>query len=73
MSDVDDAIEAAAESGDDAISGPSYAARATSSGVFSTNDPEEIDCPTCEGIGFIGPKRSPAPPRPVYDLPDLPF
>lgn len=22
-------------------------------GQYSTNDPEEIDCPTCSGVGFV--------------------
>lgn len=31
-------------------------------GVYSTVDPEEIDCPTCKGVGFVKPRK----PAPVY-------
>lgn len=31
-------------------------------GVYSTIDPEEIDCPRCNGVGFVKPRRfEPAP------------
>jgi len=50
-----------------------YAAgRAT--GVYSTNDPEEIDCPTCGGVGFAAPKRiTPKRLPEVYDASKEPF
>ena len=31
-------------------------------GIYSTTDPEEIDCPTCKGVGFVAPAK-PEPPR----------
>lgn len=44
-------------------------------GYSSTNDPEEIECPDCHGVGFLKP-RPPAPPVQSFSVDldeDLPF
>lgn len=44
-------------------------------GVYSTNDEEEVECPECRGVGFLKP-RPPAPPVqfvPVNLDEELPF
>lgn len=47
-------------------------------GVYGTNDPEEIDCPQCMGVGFVNTRPRPpverasaSAPAPLND--DLPF
>lgn len=43
-------------------------------GVYSTIDPEEIDCPTCKGVGFVAPpKPLPTPYLPPEREDGMPF
>lgn len=41
-------------------------------GQYSTNDPEEMTCPLCEGVGFAMPQAKDLPPR-LADLSEEPF
>lgn len=41
-------------------------------GQYSTNDPEEISCPRCGGVGFVAPKGIEKLPE-LYEVSEEPF
>lgn len=41
-------------------------------GVYSTNDPEEISCPRCGGVGFCPPEGIEKLPE-LYEVSEEPF
>jgi DnaJ-class molecular chaperone len=44
-------------------------------GQYSTNDPEEVECPRCNGVGYEAPYKRPVEPRipTIYDQNEEPF
>lgn len=44
-------------------------------GCEGTNDPEEVECPTCNGVGYEPPPRRKDEPRmpTIYDVTEEPF